>query len=283
MNTTIKSHQLLLTGLFFAFLVVFPVSLAVAQSTEPTPAPDKMVIYQKGSLTEEIAEVRRTYGGQLAEYRIAEQQFVVAQGQYQKLNTLSALEAAVKATQKVYLLRDQVIETYLELLRLELKNSEGISKVFQDEGFAQLEFITKAVVRHREAVQGSTDRAGMNQMALDFALLQKNLVYTTEYVATILELGKLQAIQDKSIALVDDLQDEVSQKEESVVKDEQVRALEQIRVKQDEARSLIEKLETRIGKTVERQSGLNVGRELEAVYSVLSQTLTYLDEVATKM
>jgi predicted nucleic acid-binding Zn-ribbon protein len=120
-------------------------------------------------------------------------------------------------------------------------------------------------------------------MAVDFQLLEKSLLYTSSYVANILELGKLQAIHDKSNALIDDIQDEVSRKEDSVVKDEQMRALEQVRVKHDEAGSVIQKIESKIGKAIERQDSIKSDREFDTLYLTLSQTLVFLNEVVGKL
>lgn len=66
--------------IFGSFYLALSSSLAQDSSHVPTS-----FVYQKEELKKEIDEVARTYGGQLSEYRRAEQEFQIARRQYEQI------------------------------------------------------------------------------------------------------------------------------------------------------------------------------------------------------
>ena len=110
------------------FIVVVGLTAPVISAQEPVATDSgepQVQVFEKPELDDQIADVRATYRSQLEQYRTAERKYVLAKEQYLKLNTLVSLEDAVKATREAMLARDQVLTSYLTLLRLLLIDATG--------------------------------------------------------------------------------------------------------------------------------------------------------------
>src|SRR3989344_2248308 len=117
-----KKWPALLIIFFLCFAFGGQVASRVVQAQE-----NEASIFEKPELAAQIIDVTKTYQTQLEEYRRQEQAYILAKDQYFKLQTLVALEGELKATKAALKARDQVLITYLTLLRLELINSTGVA------------------------------------------------------------------------------------------------------------------------------------------------------------
>jgi hypothetical protein len=255
---------LLVVGLFFA-----PVIAIAAEQP----------ISQKASISDEISEVRRTYKGQLAEYRQANDQYVIAKGQFQQLNTLASLEVAVQDFRKVLSLRDQVLLTYLKLIELELLEADGINLEEKDVSLEDTKDLQRDFLAHKDLVDNAIDRVAVNQVAADFELLSPRIVNLSNHASSLLKIGKMQTIYDQSVTLVEATDPRNLTDEPSLKLNEKIRA-------HNEITNLMSKLDTDLNfvwdgiKVAREKNKLSESSKVNAsIYASLSQVLVFLEEI----
>lgn len=257
--------------------------LACALFITPTLAQAQAdLISEKKSIAEEIAEVDRTYKGQLAEYRQAADQFNIAKGQFLKLNTLASLEVAVQDGRKALLLRDQVLLTYLKLIELKLLESDGINleeKTIALDGTKDLQQDFQA---HYDLTNNAIDRVAINQVADDFEVLSPRIVSLANYVSTLLRIGKLQTVYDHALSLVEKTNPNAEGVEPSLKQNEMIRAHAEIV-------NLMENIYTnlrfgwdQIRIAREKEKPIDLAKSNASVFADLSQTMLFLAEIVSK-
>jgi hypothetical protein len=236
-------------------------------------------ISQKASIADEIAEVNRTYKGQLAEYRQANDQYVIAKGQFEQLNTLSSLEVAVQGFRKVLSLRDQVLLTYLKLIELELIEADGINLEEKDIALEETRDLQRDFLAHKDLVDNAIDRVAVNRVADDFELLNPRIVSLSNYASTLLKIGKMQTIFDQSLTLVEATDPRNLTDEPSLKLNEKIRA-------HNEITNLIDQIDTDL---IYVWDEIKIAREKNkhsentkvnaSIYAGLSQVLVFLEEI----
>lgn len=247
---------------------------SVAAQTEP--------ITEKQSILNEIAEVERTYKGQLAEYRQAASQFEIAKGQFEKLNTLASLEVAVQDTRKVMLLRDQVFLTYLKLIELNLLEAEGINLEEKTVALEKTRELQLDFTAHFDLVDRALDRVGVGQAADDFEVLSPQIVSLSNYVSTLLKISKLQTVYDHALSIVDKTNPQIVDGEVSVEQNERIRAHQEVvNLMQD----ILVSLQTgwdqiRKGRLEGKPS--DISKLNASIFSNLSQVMRFLEEIVIK-
>lgn len=244
-------------------------------------------IFEKPELQEEIAEVRRTLNGQLTEYRQAEQRFSVARNQYNQLNTLSSLEAAIQATKDVMSVRASVLQTYLTLLRLELLNTSGLRLEYREYAMTENEQLSAALLRHLDQVQTSLERAAIAQVADDFELLASRMQRHIMYTRSVLKLARYQAIVDSTDSLLDTIVEQSQDPEDPraiIVTPQDERAFRQVKTKLDEVKLLLSEVDGQVqlamnpeARTRERE--LSIDPAIARMYAELRQVYRFLDEL----
>lgn len=267
---------LLVLSLFIAPLVLAVPRLVMAQETVVT---DEAII-EKQSLLDEIAEVERTYRGQLAEYRTAADQFNIAKGQFAKLNTLASLEVAVQDGRKALLLRDQVLLTYLKLIELKLLEADGINLEEKEIALERTRALQRDFQAHYDLTNKALDRVAINQVADDFELLSPRISSLANYASELLKLGKLQTVYDHALSLVEKTTPVAEEGAEPSLKyNEQVRA-------HTEVQNLMTKISTslRFGWDEIREARLKedpiqIAKSNASVFADLSQVLRFLAEI----
>ncbi len=292
----IRHRQLLLLCLFFGVVAVgFGLTTMVSAQTVATPAvtasptsdPTASTApvtstYRKESIENDIEEVKRSYRGQLEEYRRLDQQYRVALQEWENLNTLSSLEQAVQATRKAMDMRDQVLLTYVELLRLELIHAEGINLTHKEIAVTNLEELKKALTRHKEGVQVANDRASINTAAQNFTLLSPTYVRVSAFSTSLLQLGKLQTIYDRSLTLKSDLEITNATSAAGLTQEENERALRQIENNLIKSQEYIDEADAVLQKSLDADQPVKLSREISDIFVVLTQVVRFLEEVASK-
>ncbi|MDH5533219.1 MAG: hypothetical protein OEX81_02190 [Candidatus Pacebacteria bacterium] len=237
------------------------------------------IISQKESIIDEIAEVRRSYKGQLAEYRQANDQFIIAKGQYEKLNTLASLEVAVQDVRKVLSLRDQVLLSYLKIIELELLEADGINLEEKTIALEETKDLQRDFLAHKDLVDNAIDRVAVNQVADDFELLSPRITSLSSYASALLRVGKLQTIYDQSLTLVEATDPRNLTDEPSLKLNEKIRA-------HNEIKNLMTTLDfnlnfvwdeikdSRITQQPSETNKLNA-----SIYASLAQVLAFLEEI----
>jgi hypothetical protein len=225
----------------------------------------------------DLAELQRSYRGQLEEYRTLHQQFVVAREEFNQLGTLSSLEAAVQATQKVFIMRDQVLLTYLEILELETRLASALDAQLEEESLFVLEETQKAVTRHLEDTQASTDRASIQERSLEFENIAELYSFSSVFAKQVLQLGTLQESYQQAGAIFEDLPLELVGQTQ-LEKAARARALEQIEFQLSQAKTLLAEQRLEIIESLQdvRVSSSDTSNE---VYVVLQRIVGFLDEV----
>lgn len=251
-------------------LVGVTVSTVFAQ--EPTEQP----ITTKTDLKSEIADVERSYRGQLEEYRQAERQFTVAKNEYQQLNTLSTLETAVQATKKTFLTRDQVLLSYLKLIELNLIETNGIDINVKNALLADVRTFQNQMQNHYDQTQLSNDRAQMATLADDFEDLAKEFDLLTDYSINVIRLGQLQANRDRTNAFFAIVEQEATPSG-SITGSERDRALDQIKSEFSNLDTMLS--QTEVSNEKSRRNGGQNTRSLTEIYVQLVKIQQYIDEV----
>lgn len=254
-------------------LLFFAVPIVVVAQEQVTP------ISQKNSIIEEIAEVRRTYKGQLAEYRQSYNQYVISKGQFEQLNTLASLEIAVQDFREVMSLRSQVLLTYLKLIELELLEADGINLEEKTLALDQTKELQRDLRAHKDLVDNAIDRQAVNRVAQDFVLLNPRVINLSNFASSLLKIGKLQTIYDQSVTLVEATDPRNQTDQPSLKLNEMIRA-------HNEVTSLMGKIETdldlvwdSIKEARVKNDVIDTTKTNLTVYANLSQVLDFLEEI----
>lgn len=296
----LSKFKLILLSLSFFVAGLFVASAQVsAQTPEPTlgsALPINLVgefglnglktdyVWTKDSLASEIINQRKIYRDQLIIYRQQEKNFLIAQDQYLRHNTLDAIEQAVKASRQVILSRDQVLHTYLTLLQLRLMEAEGIEISLKTSLIAKLENLRERLKIHHASAIDQLDRPAANKLADQFVPIGEESQLAGSQVLGLLSLGKLQEIFDKATALSPEITAEVT-----VVTATKAVSAETSRSLRETAGSLVtskNSLDSIWGKVTERiQGGTDVSgqsdylQELNVGYVNLTKSLGYFLEL----
>lgn len=228
-------------------------------------------------LERDLAEVQRSYRGQLEEYRVAQQQFVVAQQESVQLGTLSSLEAAVKATQKVMIIRDQVLLSYVKILELELRLADGLELSLKDKALLALEETTKSLNRHLDSTRASLDRPAIATRADDFLALEPLYTFSVEFSRELLLLAKLRNSYDTAAGVFNELADQELELT-AIAQEERQRALEEVRLSLVDVDYLLDLTELEFEESLVR-GRVRKNKSLDSIYVELIQLVNFLDEL----
>ena len=278
----------LVVGLGLSGAIIGNMNLDQVQAqTSASSSGQKPLIFNQAGLSAEIAEIKRTYSGQLGEYRQADQQFRVAQRQFFQLNTLAALETAVTESRQVMILRDQVLATYLEWLRLELTGATGVNLVHKKLALEKVVELQKATTRHREKVERVEDRFQLAEVMDDFEAWRFLFQPTTTFSVTILRLAKLQAIYDQTQGLYADLRDRVTQPSSSqaaVINQAKItRGLNEAELKLVDIQLAIEQVNHDLDEKLADQEVANITDDLNQIFVLINQSLILLNELVVNL
>lgn len=258
------------------------IDAASPQPVAPNQGEEQSTIVDKPDYQTDIKQLTDSYRGQLAEYLTLQREFEVAKGQYQQLKTLAALEKAVIATKAVMLKRQQVLETYLRLLRVQLLDAEGIELSTKQAAIDELSNHLTALGVHKQTIETMNDRLSVAAVAKEFTTIGPGIEQSSYYTLSLLNLGALQQVADKAKTLTEDIQDQVTQGSEPIQQAQQQRAVAEINRTMDKAQTQLTKLRGQI--SANRVSGSRSNytqllRDMQPIYADLSQVLAFQDEL----
>jgi hypothetical protein len=259
--------------LAFSLLVLLLLLSPVVAFAQTSP------ISQKESIVDEIAEIRRSYKGQLAEYRQANDQFIIAKGQYEKLNTLASLEVAVQDVRKVLSLRDQVLLSYLKIIELELLEADGINLEEKTIALDETKDLQRDFLAHKDLVDNAIDRVAIDQVSNDFELLSPRINSLSNYASSLLRIGKLQTIYDQSLTLVDVTDPRNLTDEPSLKLNEKIRAHNEITNLMDTLDINLNFVWDEIKESRIKEKPSETNKVNASIYASLSQVLLFLEEI----
>ncbi len=283
----IKSkNKLLLSILSFLVLaggVVLPVHAQETATVSAEVIVDDVV--SRPVHADEIAATQQQYRQAIEKYREVERQYTVQIGQYQQLQTLSALEAAVQSTRETTLARNEVLTAYLTILNLELLDATGIEVSLKEQYLAELTDRLAELVVFNEIAADATNRQSLDEVRAKFLLLGPQIEATAYQVQTLLAVGKLQTIFDQAVSVTEALTVQVDSQDDSLAKPQRQRALTETRQSLEVVRADLQKMTFRImqndDKEFSRSSYSGFVRQLTSVYAGLSQSLAFLAELAS--
>jgi hypothetical protein len=277
--------QKLLLGLLSFFFLVVPVYAQDVNSDQV--ASDSTLktelIWQKERLDQEIEVLKSTYQTQLENYLYQEKLYKIAYDQYEQLQTLSSIEDLTQKAKTLGLSRDEVLTSYLDLLRLNLIATEGIELSLKTKYLDQLEASIVSLKNHSENLGTLNDRDQVLASLASFATEQKDLRKQAQEVLVLLAVGNLQMIYDKSTVLKSDIDNYLQTKGTldlpniSRASDETNRSLGSAKMK----------LDVFWAETLKRNTsnwylaGLynDLPKTLNPMYVNLSQSISYLNEL----
>ena len=242
-------------------------------------------IFERSEFQEEIAEVKRSLNGQLAEYRTAEQEFGILRGQFSQLNTLSSLEAAVQATRNVMEIRATVLRTYLTLLRLELLNTTGVKLEYREYSLDEIERLDTALIRHIDQTRLSLDRDAIRQTADDFVPLAEEIQEHISFTRQVLQLGRYQAVYDSTSSLIATIQKQSENPESDnaiIITPQDERALGQVLNRLDGVNETLVEADVVVTEAMlpdARNRSVQIEKNISTAYAELRQVYRFLDEL----
>lgn len=240
-------------------------------------------IWQKDRLESEISNVREVYRGQLETYRAQEKTFFIAKDQYQRLQTLDSIEQAVKSTRQTMLSRDQVLFTYLTLLRLRLIDADGVEISYKQQVLERIDVILAQLETHHAKVLTEYDRQKINTLSDDFLPIGEDIKITASHALALLNLGKLQSVYDRSVLLFDEVQAEVANTNGRLTAAEKQRYTTETQRTLDKTSTTLKLITGRLGERMQDKSEIRPGSDLSGslnqTYSYLSKVLGYFQEL----
>jgi len=187
--------------LFFLLILLVGGLLFVSTTNfvQETNVMAQSAILQKENLEAELIKLNDTYRGQLSEYRLAERNFLIARDQYNQLQTLASINEVVESARTVMSLRNQVLITYLDLLRINLIAAEGVEISLKQLVLERLETQRKWLQAHQQALAATSDREQFNRLSDTFIDQTENLIAVSQQTVSLLSLGKLQNVFDRLV------------------------------------------------------------------------------------
>lgn len=288
-----KQFAIVATIVIISLLILADASSIDAQSTSPlditpdvSPQPTAgaslrpttpSVSVPSTSIENTIREVERTYGGQLEEYRQLYRQYSVAKQEFANLGTLSSLDTAVQSTQRVMLMRDRVLMTYLELLQLDLQSTQGVELEIKQQTDSLLDQTIQRIDRHYEATENSVDRFQLAERSAEYEEIEELYQYVTALTKEVVTVGELRGDYDQAVAIFDDLPDQLPEASQ-LKQNQRQRSFTEIQVSLDQVNSLLTESELNLkerladGRSRRRTS-------IDQTYVLLLQVANFLEEV----
>ena len=275
----------IVTVLFF-LLVVSPSSTVFAQEAESTAEAEvtNTKVFTKDRETEKITQLRTLYRNQVEVYRNAEKAFIIAKTNHQQVQTLAALEEAVKATKLVMQERSKVMVTYLELLDAVLIETNGIELDLKDQSHTELIGLINAIKIHQDEINVSNDRASMAVLADAFEPIAFSYRSGVYKALSLVRIGQIQEVRDKSEIIYDDIVERHDSEEDagsSVAK--RKRAYVEIERNFDTVNENLTDLNEKFLEArrngFTRQFFENILEDLGPVYAQISKSLDHVEEL----
>lgn len=208
-----NKKQILSHGVVLGICLVFAWHVGLlevrAQSPEATPvseATDSAVPVTP--YDDQLAELAKSYRGQLEEYRSKEQGYTIARADFLQLQTLASLENLLVAIREATVIRDQVLVTYLQQLRITLVATPGIEVDAKERTLEKLETLIEVIELHQQVATNAQDRAQVQELVNAFTIIEPEFQTIVYFSRSLIEYGQLRAVTDTTRALYEDLQEE---------------------------------------------------------------------------
>ena len=241
------------------------------------------IVFETVRYEQELQDLTIEYKNLLNTYVQAEADFKFAQAQYNQLQTLAAMEEAIEASKKVFIARDEVLIRYAKILKLKLYLTYGVYLPRKQAQIDQLDELIGQLEIHLQATQAVTTRDELMQTTSDFELLGTQLQAQVQLTTPLFSLGKLQTTFDKTENLIAQIKQNVADSDLSAAdKATKQRWLKLVNDKQAEAKVQLDAFNGPPQYEILRGEQVEVIPEgdTNSIYALLSQVLSYLEEIA---
>jgi len=278
-NQLERAGILIFMRLLPALLVLFSVfalTLAIpwvvfAQIATPSIGSPKPLLSETDT---QIQQLREKYRVQLTTYREDERNFNLAKQQYAQLNTLAALEEAVRKTKIVLLSRNEVLETHLLFLKLNVQKTPGIDLQTKDNYIKLLDAYLEALKKNQRTLETADDRRELSEVTLEFSTFASSIQSFSSNLAALIQYGHIQSVYDKTATIHKEVEEAIEQEPNALKLGEKRRAMEEINALVQLTNSQLQVIREGY------RGGQNPGSAgLNQIYGNISQTLVYLKEV----
>lgn len=280
----------LLLVLLVCLFVSLPLRAGAQSTASPSSVPVDLTVsstLRKDQATESISQLRELYKSQVEVYRSSAQQYSIAKEQYANLQTLAALEEAVRATREALLNRSRLLVTYFQLLRITITDVPGIELTQKQQVLSRLDSMESRLVQHQDAILNTETRAGIGDRANEFAALEKEMESTIYQALAILSVGKVQTVYDQAMIIRQDIETyHQTATASSLIQAERARAHTETKRNFAELQTELGSVLTRLAEQAEKVNSFNKSsyertlEDLESNHIRLTQVISYLSELA---
>lgn len=167
------------------------------RAQEPTPQAAVDVANPALVAPSQVAPIDQqynTYRGLLEQYRADEREFQLLRQQYYQLQTLSSLEEAVQATRLVYLSRQDVLITFLEIAIREVQQAPGIEENERGVVLSELQSVLSKLRDLRRGMDQVKNREDAARMSAEFEAVRPQVAVLFQRSVLLVRIGRAKAI-----------------------------------------------------------------------------------------
>ncbi len=255
----------------------------VDENNDFADIPASQLILRRERLIAEIEDQHKQLLSQLSIYQDDERNFKVAHDQYQKLQTLNSIEGVVESAKKLVLSRNIALNSYLNLLRLKIIESQGIELFHKERSVEQLVSLQEQLQHHSRKMEGAVNREDVNQLALEFEPLSQSITQTSYYALSILTVGRLQSVYDQSVVINSKIL-ETQSTQVMAESTNRARSLAEIENLIENTPPLFLEMWAEINQAEGKMSGYEsvyreINRKLNTIFARLSRLVAYFEEL----
>jgi len=240
--------------------------------TQNSVSPDK------ASEETALLTLREQYAGQFREYVQAEREAQLAISQFNQLQTLESLNTSIDATKDFLVIRDQVLITYLELIRTNVVNTLGIPVAQKELLNNDLLLIGQELENHMLQAQAITAKEDLVPVLVAFEPVAQQFTGIVEVSQNWMLYGRVRIAFDKTSSLFEFVKTELAQQDVSELEKARLdRDLAVITEQMDAADVALFELEQQLNTGI---SYVGINEILLSPYSTISRALNFIEEVA---
>jgi hypothetical protein len=274
---------LVLMTLFFSNTLFAQEELPVDtdQLEQPATASSQIVV-QRERLAGEIEDQHSQLLTQLNQYQQDERQYRVSLDQFQRLQTLNSIEKIVEDSKQIIRSRNDVLSSYLNLLRLKLTEAQGIEISHKNAAIQQIEVLREQLGQFSGEIETYSQREEINAYSARFLPVSEEITTVSYYSLVILTIGRLQAVYDQEVVINQLMQGDLP--EEQALSTSRARSLHEVDKLLIELAPQFSQLWSEVASASESESGYenlyrSMNRELTPIYASLSRLLAYYQEL----
>lgn len=272
---SVSIFPILIISLLFLAIASFSVPYSYAQETE--------LIRSQETHQSEISDLTASYKSYLARYRTLENQYQVSVSQYYQVQTLASLEKAVQDVRDTMLIRNQVLSTYLKILRLTLTDTHGATITDKNLAIANLQSMEGKLDDYQKSLESTSDRVNLQLKIEEFAEMEDQIESVSYHALGLIAFGRLQTAYDQTVSLLDLVNERVEERNSGVLLSEKQRAISEIREKLLSTKALLDEIYqdnlTQEDNEYSSSSYSRLLRDLDDVYVNMLQIHGYIEEV----